>query len=88
MGKDDSKRTWRNDSRNVKKELGLEGKGETVGTRKVGDRKPCLSDDCEKEAVCIAAYTDYCMGTLDEIEMAEWECECGAWWKQGNPVDE
>ncbi len=50
---------------------------------KVGDKKPCIADGCNKKAKCLASYMDYCMGTLDEIWMVEWKCECGAHWKQG-----
>lgn len=52
---------------------------------KVGDKKPCMADGCKKKAVCIRAYLDCCMGTLEEIWREEWECSCGAKWKQGWP---
>lgn len=50
----------------------------------VGDKKPCIADGCVEDAVCIAAYTDYCMGTLDGKEMAEWRCPYGHGWIESN----
>lgn len=52
---------------------------------KVGDKKQCIANSCKEEAICLASYPDCCMGTLDEIEMEEWECPHGHKWKQGAP---
>lgn len=72
---------------NCRNQSALIEKGNNVSKRKVGDKKPCIRAGCKKKAVCIAVYTDHCMGTLEEMSTEEWKCSCSAEWKQSTYED-